>query len=253
MGMIHKSKGTRLALLVAFVVSVAIVAAVAAQAAQARGSYEHDGATSCAQCHTVDTGTPPTNAQCTASGCHTGGYTALDQRTCWTCHTPGQDVSGFKTPTGCADGVSRPGCHADPAPHVGSTLKNGCTSCHSVTTSAANPSNSSHHVVNYTIKAALSLKLSATRITSGKTVTANGIMHRNATGGVVTIKVQKKNSSGVWKPLLKKLRPSTLAEKYSWKYKPLKKGSYRMQSSVPAADNGKILKGMTAWKTFKVR
>jgi len=67
----------------------------------------------------------------------------------------------------------------------------------------------------------------------------------------VTIKVQKKNSSGVYKPLLQKVVTSTALETYSWKYKPLKKGSYRMQASVPAS--GKILAGKTAYKAFVVK
>jgi len=63
--------------------------------------------------------------------------------------------------------------------------------------------------------------------------------------------VQKKNSSGVYKPLLQKVVTSTALETYSWKYKPLKKGSYRMQASVPAS--GKILAGKTAYKAFVVK
>ena len=142
--MTHLAKRVHPAVLVAVVVGLAIVASIAAQPAGANSGYKHGPAQACSSCHPGgDTNVKPTNAKCTA--CHTGGFAAVGLNTCWTCHTPGQDVSGFKTPTGCADGVSRPGCHADPAPHVGSTLKNGCTSCHSVTTSAANPSNSSHH------------------------------------------------------------------------------------------------------------
>ena len=256
MGMHHQGKRMYAAMLVTIVVGIAMLAAVAAPPALAghpdSDSYKHGTAQSCTSCHSSPSGPSgvPTNALCTT--CHTN-FVAVESNNCWTCHTPGQDMSTFKTAGGCATNVAGAACHNTAVKHVGATLNGGCTSCHSVTTSATNPSNSSHHVVGYTIKPALSLRLSATRITRGKTVTAKGIMHRNVTGGVVTIKVQKKNSSGVWKPLLKKLRPSTLAEKYSWKYKPLKKGSYRMQSSVPAADNGKILRGKTAWKTFKVR
>ena len=252
MGIVQLTGRARIAVLAVVVAGVALVAAVAAQPAAAYSPYEHGTATACANCHPSGTGIPPTNAECTASGCHTGTtgpFVAVDSKTCWTCHTPGQDLSGFKTATGCATGAA--GCHANPAPHVGSTLNGGCTSCHSLTTSATNPSNSSHHVVGYTVKPALSLALSATRITLGKIVTAKGIMHRVVTGGTVNVLVQKKNSSGVYKTLLTKSVVSTSLETYSCKYKPGKKGSYRMQASVPAS--GKILAGKTAYKAFVVK
>jgi hypothetical protein len=252
MGMTELAGRARIAVLVAVVVGLAIVAAVAARPAAAYTEYKHASAQSCVSCHPGgDVNVTPTNANCTASGCHTGGYTALGSDTCWTCHTPGQDISGFKTASGCAAGVAGAACHGTATKHVGATLNGGCTSCHSVTTSATNPSNSSHHVVSYTVKPALSLAVSATRITLGKTVTAKGIMHRVVTGGTVNVLVQKKNSSGVFKTLLTKRVVSTALETYSWKYKPGKKGSYRMRASVPAS--GKILAGKTAYKTFAVK
>ena len=245
MGMHHQAKRVHAAVLVAIVVGIALVAAMAAQPAAARPAYEHGGAV-CATCH--DSG--PTNATCTTS-CHTGGFTAVGSNTCWTCHDPGKSMSTFQTPSGCATGVGDASCHGSTTKHVGATLGGGCTSCHSVVSGATNPSNSAHHVTSYSVKPALSLTLSATKILLGKTVTAKGIMHRVTTGGTVTIKVQKKNSSGVYKPLLQKVVTSTALETYSWKYKPLKKGSYRMQASVPAS--GKILAGKTAYKAFVVK
>lgn len=254
MGMHHQGKRMYAAVLVTIVVGIAMLAAVAAQPAAAYTGYKHGTAQTCAQCHTVDTATPPTNADCTASGCHTGTtgpFVAVGGSTCWTCHTPGQDMSTFKTAAGCATGVAGAACHNTAVKHVGATLNGGCTSCHSVTTSETNPSNSSHHVVGYTVKPALSLAMSATRITLGHTVTAKGIMHRVVKLGKVYILVQRKNSSGVWKTLLTKSVTSTALETYSWKYKPLKKGSYRMRASVLAS--GKIKAGKTAYKTFAVK
>jgi hypothetical protein len=247
-----KLTGTaRVVLLVVVIALVALAAAVAAQPAGAYTGYKHDGAQSCIDCHsTGDNNVPPVNADCTASGCHTGGYTALNSSTCWTCHTPGQNVSGFKTASGCASGVGGASCHGSATKHVGATLNGGCTSCHSVTTSATNPSNSSHHVTGYSVKPALSLKLSATKIKLHKTVTATGIMHRVTKGGTVIILVQKKRGSA-WKKVTSKVVTSTKLETYSWKYKPAKKGSYRMQASVKAS--GKILAGKTVYKTFVVK
>jgi hypothetical protein len=229
--------------------AIVTVFGIAAQQALAKadGSYTHGGA-SCSSCHSPAL----TNDSCTA--CHTGGFVAVSSgapKTCWTCHTPGQSMSTVQTASGCASGVGGAACHGTTAKHVGATLPGGCTSCHSVVTGATKPSNSSHHVVSYTVKPALSLSLSATRILLGRTVTAKGVMHRVIKGGTVTITVQKKNLAGVYKPLLKKVVTSTALETYSWKYKPLKKGSYRMRSSVPAS--GKIRAGVTAYKTFTVR
>ena len=247
MGMHHQAKRVHAAVLVAIVVGIALVAAVAAQPAAAYNSYQHGGAV-CANCHAPD----PTNASCTgAATCHTGGFTAVGPNTCWTCHTPGQDMSGVQTAAGCATGAAGATCHNTATKHVGATLSGGCTTCHGTVVSRSNPDGSAHHVAVYTVKPALSLTLSATKILLGKTVTAKGIMHRVTTGGAVTIKVQKKNSSGVYKPLLQKVVTSTALETYSWKYKPLKKGSYRMQASVPAS--GKILAGKTAYKAFVVK
>lgn len=250
MGMTQLAGRARLGVLVAVVVGLAIVAAVAAQPAAAFTGYKHGPAQLCSSCHpNNDTSVALTNATCT--GCHSGGFEAVGSKTCWTCHTPGQDMSPVQTSAGCATGVAGLACHGTATKHVGATLKSGCTSCHSVATGAAAPSNSAHHVVSYTVKPALSLALSATRITLGKTVTARGIMHRVVTGGIVKVRVQKKNSAGVYKTLLTKSVVSTALETYSWKYKPTRKGTYRMQASVPLS--GRILAGKTVYKTFAVR
>jgi len=247
----HTSRRSRSLVVLLLALAIVTVFGIAAQQALAYSAYQHDVAV-CVNCHPSGTATPPTNAECTA--CHTGGFVAVSSgapKTCWTCHTPGQSMSTVQTASGCASGVGGAACHGTTAKHVGATLPGGCTSCHSVVTGATKPSNSSHHVVSYTVKPALSLSLSATRILLGRTVTAKGVMHRVIKGGTVTITVQKKNLAGVYKPLLKKVVTSTALETYSWKYKPLKKGSYRMRSSVPAS--GKIRAGVTAYKTFTVR
>lgn len=250
MGMTHLAKRVHPAVLVAVVVGLAIVASIAAQPAGANSGYKHGPAQACSSCHPGgDTNVKPTNAKCTA--CHTGGFAAVGSNTCWTCHTPGQNMSTVQTAAGCAAGVAGAGCHGTATKHVGATLKGGCTSCHGTVVSATKPDGSSHHVVSYTVKPALSLALSATKIKRGKTVTAKGIMHRVAMGGRVTILVQKKSSTGAWKKLRTKVVTSTPLEKYSWKYKPLKKGSYRMRASVPAS--GKILAGKTPYRKFAIK
>jgi hypothetical protein len=252
--MIHLAGRARIAALMAIVVGLAIAAAVVVQPALAydhptTDTFKHGTATLCGSCHPVTGPTDPrTNDLCTQ--CHTPGFAAVGSKTCWTCHLPGQDMSTVQTAAGCATGVAGAGCHATATKHVGATLNGGCTSCHSVVSSSTNPSNSSHHVVSYTVKPALSLAVTPAKIALKKTVTAKGIMHRMVTGGTLTILVEKK-SGAAWKKVTAKVVTSTALETYTWKYKPAKKGSYRMRASVPAS--GKILAGKTVNKMFTVK
>jgi hypothetical protein len=130
-------------ILLALVVVVALAGlAIVAGPAGAYSSYKHSDANSCGSCHPGgDTNVVPTDANCTA--CHTGGFVARSTsqaRTCWSCHEPGQDMSGVQTGAGCAAG-----CHSA-TPHLGSNVQ-ACTTCHGVTQSATNPGTSAHHNV----------------------------------------------------------------------------------------------------------
>jgi hypothetical protein len=119
----------------------------AAPFAGAYDSYVHGDivgdADPCGWCHQDDhTDWPPTNSKCLT--CH-GDYDVADASlTCWTCHTPGQDMSAARSDGACtaachlADGTTvTHGAHADrPAT---------CTSCHPVSSSATQAGGSPHH------------------------------------------------------------------------------------------------------------
>jgi len=136
----------RVALPLVVAVALAAAFAVLAPAAGAYPSYKHGTAQSCASCHPGgDTSVPLTDAACT--GCHTGFVSRPSDsgpRTCWTCHTPGQDMSSVQTATGCGPASDGSGCHTAPR-HLGSNLLAGCTSCHSVAAAWNDPDGSPHH------------------------------------------------------------------------------------------------------------
>ncbi len=123
--------------------------ALLAQPAGAYSSYKHKTATSCLSCHTTgDTGVPPTDADCAASGCHTGGFVsrqtgATSTRTCWTCHDPGQDMAAVQSASGCGTAAAGAACH-NQAAHFGSTAAT-CVSCHGTVQAGNNPGTSAHH------------------------------------------------------------------------------------------------------------
>jgi hypothetical protein len=142
MRMTNVHQGRRLALLGLLALAMLAVLAIAVQPAAAFSSFKHKTATSCNDCHsTGDTNIPPVDADCTASGCHTGGFVSRSTttaRNCWTCHDPGQDMASVQTASGCANAT----CHA--SKHFGSNMA-GCTSCHGTVVSGTNPDGSAHH------------------------------------------------------------------------------------------------------------
>ncbi len=147
---------------------------VAAPPAGAYDSYVHGDivgdADACGWCHQDDhTNWPPTNSKCLT--CH-GDYDVADASlTCWTCHTPGQDMSGARSDGACiatchlADGTTvTHAAHSDrPAT---------CTSCHPVSPSATHAGGSPHHTF---VPPAVSVAgFSPASGAPGATVTVNG-------------------------------------------------------------------------------
>jgi hypothetical protein len=136
---------------VAVVLLAAVIAALAFTAAPASafGTWAHDGATECVDCHGQGT---PTNATCT--NCH-AGYVAFPGDTCWNCHAPGQNPVPTTAPTpssACSQEChlwnstqkqyNIPFSHGD-NPHLGSTPE--CLDCHSTSPSWDDPGSSPHH------------------------------------------------------------------------------------------------------------
>ena len=252
MGIVHVN-GRRLApalILVALVV-LAVVAGLGMTAgpAAAYGTYAHGTATACNQCHTVDVGTPPTNAACVT--CHTGYAVPSASYTCWTCHTPGQNMQTVKTgvPASCtatchlANGTD----HAhNPHPERGT-----CTNCHNVTTNATTPNGSPHHVAPAVATTTMTFKVAPTSIKLKKSVTASGVVGPAAalTGAKVALKAELKVGKK-WTKTKTGTATASATGAFSWKYTPKKKGSYRVTASV-AKTATYTAKSMV--KTFKVK
>jgi hypothetical protein len=238
----HTSRRSRSLVIVLLALAIVTVFGIAASQALAIQSYEHGGAV-CANCH----GTPftPTNAKCAT--CHTNFVAPIANQTCWTCHTPGQDMSGVAT--GAPATCLAAGCHAtnNPHPERGTCTTSGC---HSMSTSASNPNGSPHHnaaavTPTITIKSASSVKVKKPIKIQGKVTPVT------LAGKSVIITIQMK-SGAIWKPA--KLGSATIAAvtgNYVYTYKPTKKGTYQVQASMIAASG--VNPGASPWKTFKVK
>ena len=239
-----------LALLLAL--AAVTVVAVVAQPAAAYSQYEHGGIAQCNVCHTVNTSTPPTNAQCAA--CHTN-YVALvappnADGTCWSCHTPGQDMSAVKTNAavgGCGTSAKAAGCHNVAAPHVGTTLTT-CVTCHYATVSTTVPGSSVHHgAALKTKKPMLTIKLAAASVKVKTAIKASGLAFPKKIGKV-TVTVQRKVGTKWVKVGTPKVVTPTAAFKWSYvTFKPAIKGTYRMQAKT-AAVAGEIPAGLVTSK-----
>ena len=109
-------------------------------------------------------------------------------------------------------------------------------------------------VVKLLARTKVTLKLSG--LTSGalklgKRVTAKGkVTPTRLAGSKVALTVQKKKKSGRWVTVKTKSRLISATGTYSWKYKPLKKGSYRMRAQV--AKTARHTAAKTVWRKFKV-
>ena len=137
--------GVRLAALLSTVLAALAAAAFTAPAAPAYPTYVHGdtAATGCSACHMDNHTNWPVAAE-VCIGCHTGYRVPDPPTTCWTCHTPGQDMGWARADAACtadchlADGsISRHEAHAGGSPT--------CTSCHPVSPSATDAGGSPHH------------------------------------------------------------------------------------------------------------
>jgi hypothetical protein len=129
---------------------IAALWGVLAAPAHALESYMHGGmggSDTCSWCHQDDhTDWPPTNSKCLT--CHGDYDVADDALTCWTCHTPGQDMSGAQTDVACTSA-----CHMDHADGTVTTITHAahpdkpatCTTCHPVSPSVTQAGGSPHH------------------------------------------------------------------------------------------------------------
>ncbi len=129
------------------VFAVLALGSAAAPAALAYADYVHGGISpvACEVCHTDNhTNWPVASEKCLT--CHTG-YDAPDLPvTCWTCHTPGQDMSGARDDAACTAA-----CHLPGGETVRHTAHDGggpaCTTCHPVSPTISDAGGDPHHVV----------------------------------------------------------------------------------------------------------
>jgi hypothetical protein len=114
--------------------------------ADALPDYMHggtEGAFTCSWCHQDDhSNWPPTNSKCLT--CH-GDYDVADASlTCWTCHTPGQDMSGARTDAACTTACHMvDGTTVTHAAHADKPAT--CTTCHPASPSVTVAGGSPHH------------------------------------------------------------------------------------------------------------
>ena len=100
----------------------------------------------------------------------------------------------------------------------------------------------------------LTLKLSGLRsgaLRLGRSLTASGRVTPSRYAGIkVKLTVQRKRGTK-WVTLKPVTRTSSSTGAYSWKYKPGKRGNYRLQAAV--AKTTKTAGAATKWRMFKVK
>jgi len=80
----------------------------------------------------------------------------------------------------------------------------------------------------------------------GQRVTAKGkVTPTSLAGSKVKLKVQKKKS-GRWVTVKNVSRLISTTARYSWRYRPLSRGAYRMRAAIPNTT------AKTVWRKFKV-
>jgi len=85
----------------------------------------------------------------------------------------------------------------------------------------------------------------------GRRVTAKGkVTPTSLAGSKVTLTVQKKRGAR-WVTVKRVARTISASGAYIWKYKPAKKGAYRMKASI--AKTAAHASAKTKWRTFKVK
>jgi hypothetical protein len=121
-----------------------------------------------------------------------------------------------------------------------------------VTTPAGTAAGTTSFAVMVTAKATLKLSgLKRGTVKLGRRVTASGkVTPLSLAGRTVKVTAQLKKS-GKWTTVKTKFATSSLTGAYSWKYKPVKKGAYRMRAAIAKAATHTA--ATTVWRTFMVQ
>ncbi len=178
-------------------------------------------AQACGKCHTVNTATPPLPSAC--SSCHGSAATII----------AGQTLHGS---VGCG---TTAGCHGAPSPTPTATSTGTPTPTPTATATAV-----ATHVT---------AKVAPTTIKLHKTVKTTGAVTPVATlaGKKVALRVDFKKGTK-WVKAKTASATVTKTGTYSWTYKPLKKGTFRLKASI-AARAGVYKASQTTYRTFKVK
>jgi hypothetical protein len=232
MGNVNAQRG-RLApaLILTFLVALcALAALLVTENANAAQTFEPG----CSGCHSMSAVHGVSSHPSDCSACHTDGNTANPPKpsACASCHGAAKILARTTHPASTC-GVT--GCHgAAPPP----------TATPTPTPTATPPAT----VVATTVTA----KVAPTAIRLGKTVKTTGAVTPIATlaGKKVALRVDFKKGTK-WVKAKTATATVTAAGAFSWKYKPLKKGTFRVKASVAATATYKASK--TAYKTFKVK
>lgn len=218
--------------------------------ASAVGSYAHDGATACDDCHTAVPAA--TNAKCIT--CHTSFQVLQPSTTCWSCHNPGEDMSntGPGAPATCTMTCHRsdpPDAHVPGTPHNPHPELGLCTTCHAVSMGPADAGDSPHHEANATT-VTLRVRPAAVKVRARVRFTGTVTPAGTLSGVKVVVRVQRK--AGKRWVAAKTLRPTVTATGgHSASYRPVKKGAYRVRTSVTATDS--YFGSLTKYRSFRVR
>ena len=310
-------RSLRRCLSVGVFVALVVVAGIGAAAPQAwaRATYIHGGIDpyGCGECHLNNhTWVTPVNEVCNT--CHPGFALPSASTMCWTCHTPGQDMSGARSDAACTAACHLP--DGTTSTHVAHPDRpTTCSTCHPVSASVTEAAGSPHHTrplpptpvvtgflpspvavgdlltltgtgftgtfavgfngtpaktfhviastqitaivpfaatsgpvtvttvggtgtsatsvtIVTVVNARVTLRLSTTSATLGKTIRATGVLSpASPAGTAVRLKVRAWKS-GEWTTVKTAFVSTTAGGAYGWAYRPSKRGSYRVQSAI---------------------
>ena len=222
------------------VLAVAAFLALTAGPASAQQTF-----TVCASCHgSAKHSSNPTHAGLYSSSacatCHVNGFSAENKgvtpAACAACHGGTTTILARATHTGLGCGTTA-GCHGVPSPTPTST---------GTPTPSPTPTATA-------VATTVTARATPTTIRLRKTVKTTGAVTPVATlaGKKVALRVDFKKGAK-WVKAKTASATVTATGTYSWKYKPLKKGTFRVKASI-AAKTGVYKASKTAYKTFKVK
>ena len=215
----------------------------------------------CASCHTIPA-THPVSGGCFATGCHSvPSATATITSFAPTSAPVGTVVTltgtGFTGATAVAfNGTTTAIFRVVSATQITAEVPSGATTG---TIAVTTPGGTGTSATSFTVEAVVvtpkvTLKLSG--LTSGamrlgRSVTAKGkVTPSSLAGSKVKLTVQKKKGAR-WVTLKSVTRTISASGAYSWKYKPARRGAYRMRTTI--AKTAAHTAAKTKWVTFRVK